>query len=233
MYFTGRYRMKIFSRLYFIIYIMVFAGLSINSLTSAPDTGTGKTSVKTPVKKAVPAVEKKTEPVTEKTVSENEASHYQPASGNLVTIGGGYYMPLGEMGTYLKPSWSVKVTYQDNRKGGSPIGFGADLVYSYPPDKEVDGGMIIITAAPHATLTMPFFEAADLQFKAGPGLTVFNSVLETGSNVSGDMTLHCGANISRVFAGVFYMGIGTDFYYIFERKNLRTLNSWFSMGYRW
>jgi hypothetical protein len=154
-------------------------------------------------------------------------------TGNLVTIGGGYYMPLGEMAGYLKPAWSVKLTYQDNQRGGTPIGLGADLVYSYPHDKEVRGGMMFITAAPHVSLIIPLFGAMDLQFKAGPGLTVLSSILDSGKKASADMTLHCGANISRVFAGAFYAGLGSDFYYIFERKNLRTLNTWFSMGYRW
>jgi len=226
--FMGYFMIKKLVRISVIVFFAVVMNLYSNKVYSAPAAGTGKVTVKTPAKTAGKKID-----VTDEKPAEEVSSGFQTNIGNLITIGGGYYMPLGEMGRYLKPAWSVKLTYQDNQRGGSPIGLGGDLIYSYPPDKEVNGGMMIITAAPHISLTIPFFSEADLQFKAGPGLTVLTSILDSGNKASGDMTLHCGANISRVFAGAFYVGLGSDFYYIFERKNLRTLNSWFAMGYRW
>ena len=192
-----------------------------------------KTGEKVPVKTSVKTEEKSPEIITETHVDNIYDPGFHTNRGNMVTIGGGYLMPRGEMASYLKPAWSVKLTFQDNRKGGTPIGIGADLIYSYPHDKEVNGGLMIITAAPHISLTIPFFKVIDLQFKAGPGITVLTSILDSGKNVSGDMTLHAGGNVSRIFAGSFYIGLGADYYYIFERKNLKTVNSWFSMGYRW
>lgn len=230
--------MNKFIRICIILILAAGVGVkTVSNLYSAPAADAGKSSVKTPVKNTAktPAktAGKTQEVVSEKPVETKQTSGYQTNIGNLVTTGGGYYMPLGEMGTYLNPTWSVKVTYQDNQRNGSPIGLGADLIYSYPPDKEVNGGMMIITAAPHVSLTIPFFSIFDLQFKAGPGLTVMTSILDSGKKASGDMTLHSGVNISRVFYDNYYVGLGSDFYYIFERKNLRTLNSWFSIGYRW
>jgi hypothetical protein len=222
------------------IYIMavIFAAVSLSGtsvLYPAPETRDADNVKKKEVQKLPKVTVKENDLAGDKisSASSGESSGFVSNAGNLITIAGGYYMPKGNMASYLDPIWSVKLTYQDNRRNGTPIGLGADLIYAYPPDKEVDGGLMIITAAPHVSLTIPFFSFMDLQFKAGPGLTVLTAVLDAGKKASADMTLHCGGNISRVFAGSFYMGMGSDAYYIFERKNLITMNSWFAMGYRW
>jgi hypothetical protein len=164
---------------------------------------------------------------------EAAAGGYQAMSGSLVVLSGGYFMPRGEMAKYLNPDWSVKLSFQRNRSGGGPVGLGIDALYSYPKDVEVAGGIIFGIVNPYMTITLPMFGMFDLQVKGGAGVTVLNTVLDAGTDTSVDMTLNAGGGISRVFGGAFYIGLGADYYYIFERKNLSAINAWFGMGYRW
>ena len=109
--------------------------------------------------------------------AEKDFFSYQSASGTLFNAGGGYYSALGDMAAILKPSWSVRLTAQNNNMADTLFGLGLDCTYAMLKDTAVQGGIVYTTVHPNVTATFSFFDWFDVQAKAGPGISILTSTI--------------------------------------------------------
>jgi hypothetical protein len=194
--------------------------------------GTGVSLEAQNIKSPGIAVEKKEdvkkEPSVKYEVSDELLIDIQGVSAG---IGGGYFSPLGDMKKVLKDTWGAKIYVQNNSLGMGLMGYGFDLSYAYPPDKEIKGGIRYIIAVPYLTVNMPL-GVVELQLKFGAGITVVNNVIRSSQSTSGDLTGMAGASLIKVFAGHYVAGIEADCYYIMELKSQSAFASYFFLGYK-
>lgn len=164
--------------------------------------------------------------------SNNSISSFQTNDEISFDVAGGLFMPFNDIDAILDPTWTVRVSIQNNQLRGTRLGMGIDLSYAYPPDKEIDGGLMFISAIPVVTSTFPLFNVMDVQLKPGLGLTVINSVVRKNNSLSADLTLQFGIGIQRLFFKHLVVGLDASYLHYFERNSFSAYTVNFALGYR-
>lgn len=132
-----------------------------------------------------------------------------------ICIGGGYFMPGETESTMIDNSWAIKIMFQQNNIQKTVLGLGADISYTKLPDKEYDGSITYITALPVVTLTLPLYNSFCFQAKAGPGLSVILSKINTITDSSLSMTLSAGSGLFVIIKN-FILGCEGMYHYYFQ-----------------
>ncbi len=159
------------------------------------------------------------------------------SSGWTVTgAGGGYFMPLGEIGAMLDSNYCGKICAYNNNIAEKAIGIGIELTYADLKDKENNGGIRYLPLIGYVTLTYSIFGMLEVQIKTGAGVTAMwaeiDNGIETDKKSTTDFTWSLGTAILKTLYDHYLVGMDFQYYYIFE-KNAQTAQSVnFITGYR-
>lgn len=138
-----------------------------------------------------------------------------PYAKMAVCIGGGYFMPGETESTMIDNSWAIKIMFQQNNIQKTVFGLGADISYTKLPDKEYDGSITYGTALSVVTLTLPVYKSFYFQAKAGPGLSVILSKINTLADSSLSMTLGAGSGLFVIIKN-YIVGFEGMYHYYFQ-----------------
>jgi hypothetical protein len=165
-------------------------------------------------------------------VSEFVRDEYMVGIMGLVTsVSGGWFMPIGNAGKILDPTWTVKANVQSNSIGNGRMGYGFDASYSDCKDKDIKGGITYYMTIPYFAINIPLL-VVDVQVKLGAGFAILHTLVIDKATTSTDLTGMMGLTVFKTFRGHYTIGIEVDGYYIMEQSSTQAFTSYFVMGYR-
>ncbi len=159
-----------------------------------------------------------------------------PSGWTVTGIGGGYFIPLGDIGAMLDSNYCGKISAYNNNIAEKAIGIGVELTYADLKDKENNGGIRYLPLIGYVTLTYSIFGMLEFQIKTGAGVTAMwaeiDNGIETDKKSTTDFTFSIGTAFLKTLYDHYLVGMDFQYYYIFE-KNAQTAQSVnFITGYR-